>query len=147
MSGLRPLSVLIVEDDGVIAMDIEGTVESEGHTVAGWATSAGEAVELFDASQPDIVFLDIQLLHGTSGIDVARTLRERTGARYVFMTANAAMLGDDLEGGLGIVEKPFTQANLVEILRYLHEGLFDPPPSLRRPTGLKLGPNVERSWS
>jgi len=147
MSDLRPLSVLIVEDDGVIAMDIEGTVESEGHRVAGWATSAGEAVELFDTSQPDIVFLDIQLLHGTSGIDVARTLRERTGARYVFMTANAAMLGEDLEGGLGIVQKPFTQSNLVEILRYLHEGLIDPPPSLRRPAGLKLGPDIESSWS
>lgn len=147
MNELRPLSVLIVEDDGVIAMDIEGTVESEGHKVAGWATSAGEAVELFDASRPDLVFLDVQLLHGTSGIEVARTLRERTGAHYVFMTANAAMLGEDLEGGLGIVEKPFTQANLVEILRYLHEGLCDPPPSQRRPTGLKLAPDFSSAWT
>jgi two-component system, response regulator PdtaR len=147
VSMLRPLNVLIVEDDGIIAMDIEGTVESAGHNVAGWATSADQAVVLYDASHPDIVFLDIQLMNGTSGIDVARTLRERTGAKFVFMTANAAMLDDDLNGGLGIVEKPFTHDRLLEVLHYLHEGILDPPPSVAKPIGLKLGPAYEGIWA
>lgn len=143
----KPLSVLIVEDDGLIAMDIEGTVEDEGHVVAGWATTAEQAVRLYDQSGPDIVFLDIQLSNGSSGIDVARALRERTGARFVFLTANASMLEPELEGGLGVVEKPFTHDRLVAILRYLHEGIVSPPPRASRPAGLKLGPAFDNSWA
>ena len=146
MSELQPLKVLIVEDEGLIAMDIEGTVEDEGHVVAGWATSADEAIRLYDSSNPDIVLLDIQLLHGTSGLDVAKHLRQRTGAKYVFMTANAKMLDPSLMGGIGVVEKPFTQSRLIEVLKYLQEGIFDPPPTIAKPAGLKLGAEYEGIW-
>lgn len=137
----RPLRILIVEDEGMIAMDIEGTVEDEGHIAVGWATSADEAIRLYETSKPDIVFLDVQLLHGTSGIDVARNLRTRTGARYVFMTANPSKIEEDLIGGIGVLTKPFSNAKLVSTLRYLHQGVLAPPPTIARPAGLKLGPD------
>ena len=147
MSAFKPLKVLIVEDEGLIAMDIEGTVEDEGHVVAGWATSADEAIRLYDASNPDIVFLDIQLMHGTSGLDVARQLRDRTGARYIFMTANGRQVDEDLQGGVGLLEKPFSSSKLGSVLAYLQQGLFDPPPSMAKPSGLKLGPEYTAAWS
>lgn len=137
----RSLRVLIVEDEGMIAMDIEGTVEDDCHEVVGWATSADEAIELYESSKPDLVLLDVQLLHGTSGIQVARTLRERTGARYVFLTANPGKIDDDLVGGIGVLTKPFSGSKLAAILRYLHQGVLEPPPRSPRPLGFRLGPD------
>jgi DNA-binding response OmpR family regulator len=144
---LQPLRVLIVEDEGLLAMDIEGTVEDEGHIVAGWATSADEALALYDASQPDIVFLDIQLMHGTSGLDVARGLQNKTGAKYVFMTANGRLVDEDMQGSIGVLEKPFSSSKLVAVLAYLQQGLIDPPPTLPKPGGFRLGPVYTEAWA
>ena len=147
MSAFRQLRVLIVEDEGMIAMDIETIVEDEGHEVVGWATTAIEAMSMFDDVEPDLVFVDVQLLDGTSGIDVARYMRERDWPKFVFLTANPSVIDSDLLGGIGVLSKPFTQAKLASTLRYLHNGLFDPPPSVVRPSGLTLGPAYASVWS
>lgn len=146
MTGLRPLRVLIVEDEGMIAMDIEATVEDEGHIVSGWATSAEEAIAMIEEVAPDLVFLDIHLLNGSSGIDVAHHLRTRGRASFIFLTANPSMLTPDYCGAIGVLAKPFTHAKLVGTLRYLQEGVLDPPPSVDLPSGLSLAPTYLQSW-
>jgi CheY-like chemotaxis protein len=146
VNALRPLRVLIVEDEGMIAMDIEATVEDEGHVVAGWATSADEAISMLDEVDADLVFLDIHLLNGTSGMDVAHHLVTRGQANFVFLTANPSMLQPDYCGAIGVLAKPFTHARLVGTLRYLQEGVLAPPPSDRPPLGLSLAPNYRSGW-
>lgn len=138
MSALRPLRILVVEDEGLIAMDIEATIEDEGHIAVGWARSAGEALELYGSTEPDLAFLDVQLVDGTTGIQVANELQTRGGARYVFLTANASVVGDDMHGGIGVIQKPVSHTQLVDILQYLHNGLLDPPPMMDKPNALKL---------
>ncbi|KQT54484.1 response regulator [Aureimonas sp. Leaf454] len=146
MSDLRPLRVLIVEDEGLIAMDIEATVEDEGHVVAGWATSAEEAISMVDAVDADLVFLDIHLLNGTSGIDVADHMVMQGQTNFIFITANPAMVQPDYRGAIGVLAKPFTHARLVGTLRYLQEGVLAPPPSDEPPAGLSLAPHYRTNW-
>ncbi|RUZ28496.1 response regulator, partial [Mesorhizobium sp. M7A.F.Ca.CA.001.15.1.1] len=74
---IEPLKVLIIEDEALLAMELESLVEDAGHSVVGWATSSTEAMAMADATEADIVFVDIHLSDGPSGIDVAKYIGER----------------------------------------------------------------------
>src|SRR5690606_38718448 len=66
--------VLIIEDEPLIAMDIEQLVESLGHRVVGTARTHKEAVALFARTHPKMVLADIQLADGSSGIDAVNEI-------------------------------------------------------------------------
>ncbi len=147
MPELRPLNVLIVEDEGLVAMDIEDVVRDMGHSVTGWAASAEDAIDTYGRTRPDLILLDVELLNGTSGLDVARHLQSLGGVHYVFLTANPNKLNDDFCGAIGVLPKPFTTSMLVASLQYLHEGVLDPPPSCQLPNGMRLGPDYLSTWN
>ena len=134
----RPLRVLIVEDEALLLMQLETTVEDEGHDVVGTAMTSGEAIALARMLEPDVAFIDLQLLDGPTGVDVARFLRGSNDTMVVFITANATRLPEDYEGAAGIVSKPFSQAGIVATIRYLTECVRCPPPRLPVPAELKL---------
>ena len=84
-----PLNVLIVEDEALLAMDIEAMIEDSGHKVVGEAASLFDVEDLAADLCPDLAFVDIQLAKGTSGLDVCAVIRERwSKALVVFVTAN-----------------------------------------------------------
>lgn len=139
-----PLRVLIVEDEALLLMQLEATVEAEGHDVVGTAMSSGEAISLIRMVQPDIAFVDLQLLDGPTGISVARHLRAANKTLVVFITANATRLPDDYEGAAGLVSKPFSQAGITATIRYLTECIRRPPPRASAPSELKLAPDHHR---
>lgn len=64
MSENEPLKVLIVEDEALLAMELEALVEDAGHTVVGWATSSSQAREMVDGLTADIAFVDVHLTDG-----------------------------------------------------------------------------------
>jgi CheY-like chemotaxis protein len=124
-----PLSVLIVEDEALLAMDIEAMIEDAGHRVAGEASSLSEVEKLSDALTPDLAFVDIQLAQGSSGLDVCRTIQSRWPSTFiVFVTANPKKIPDDFIGAHGVIPKPFTRNGLMSAMRYIEEGVCDPPP-------------------
>ena len=134
----HPLRVLIVEDKALLLMQLEASVEAEGHDVVGTAISAGEAIAVARVVKPDVAFIDLQLLDGPTGISVARHLRGTEKTMFVFITANATRLPEDYEGAAGVVSKPSSQAGITATIRYLHECVRRPPPKLPVPTELKL---------
>lgn len=146
MNSLSPLRILIVEDEAIIAMDIEDSVEEAGHVSVGWVTTAREAMAALQATTADLVLLDVRLMDGSSGFDVAAHLNSAAGPPFVFLTANAEELPDDLAGAMGVLSKPFTMDRLIATLGYFQEGLFDPPPTLKCPYGLRLSPDVLLNW-
>jgi response regulator NasT len=74
--GTKP-TVLIVEDDMLVGMGLKANLERLGHRVVGQASTAIEAMALYQEQVPDVVLLDIRL-NGDDGIEVARQLlRER----------------------------------------------------------------------
>ena len=79
--------VLIIEDEPIIAMDIQAVVEDLGHEVMQVAVTAGEAVEAALYHRPDLVLADIQLADGSSGLDAAREILDAAPAPVVFITA------------------------------------------------------------
>ena len=66
--------VLIIEDEPMIAMDLESIVEGLGHRVTSVARTHGEAVKAADQHKPGLVLADIQLADGSSGLDAVNEM-------------------------------------------------------------------------
>ncbi len=143
----EPLRIMIVEDEALLMMQLEASIEAEGHDIVGTAMSAGEAIAIARMVEPDVAFIDLQLLDGPTGIFVARHLRGTEKTMFVFITANATRLPEDYEGAAGVVSKPFSQAGITATIRYLHQCVRRPPPTMAAPAELKIAPGFQRFLS
>ena len=79
--------VLIIEDEPVIAADIEALVTELGHTVVDIAATRTEAVDAVNRKTPGLVLADIQLADGSSGIDAVKDILARFDVPVIFITA------------------------------------------------------------
>lgn len=130
-----PLTVLIVEDEALLAMDLEAMVEDAGHSVVAEASSLDEVLEMRDDLLPAIAFVDVQLARNSSGIDVARLVRSRWPETIVvFVTANPLKVPPDFAGAHGVIAKPFSRTGLLSAMYYLAESVMDPPPASPQPS-------------
>ena len=105
--------VLIIEDEPIIALDIQELVERCGHSVVGIAATETEAVEIARAERPGLVLADINLGAGGDGANaVARILRHVT-APVIFVTAYPERLltGEAVEPAF-VITKPFDPTTL-----------------------------------
>lgn len=142
-----PLNILIVEDEALLAMELEGLIEDAGHAVVGWATNSREAKTLVDQVEADVAFVDIHLSDGPTGVDVAEYIRKVRASTVVFMTANPKRIPDHFAGAVGVIAKPYTMTGLMAALRYIHEGVRRPPPVSERPVGFTLSPEYRSNWA
>lgn len=85
-SGATPARILIVEDEALIAREIQHKLTNMGWEVVGHAFGE-EAVELAIETQPDLLLSDINLRHGLSGIDLAQRIQAEVDVPVVFLTA------------------------------------------------------------
>lgn len=142
------MNVLIVEDEILLAMDIEAIVEDSGHSVLAEAASLKDVEALPDEIDPQLAFVDIHLANGSNGLDVARVVQKRwPEALIIFVTANVAKIPEDFAGAHGVIAKPFSHAGIKHALRYLADGVFAPPPSSPMPASLIPSPHLERRWA
>ena len=129
----KPLKILIVEDEALLAMDVESMVEDSGHVVVGEAASLYDVEALTADIDPDLAFVDMHLARGTNGLDVSALIqRRRAGTIIIFVTANPAKIPPDFAGAHGVIAKPFTRNTFMSAISYLGEGIIAPPPSLTR---------------
>ncbi|GEP01171.1 response regulator [Methylobacterium haplocladii] len=143
----EPLRVLLVEDEALILMQLEMLLEDAGHVIVGTAMTAEDGVTLVHETRPELVFVDLRLGDGSSGLDVARAVREIGGVTAVFITANSRQLSEDLEGAAAVISKPFSASVMEDTLAFLEEGLRRPPPVLAVPHGMILAPAYRASWA
>ncbi|MEM7694328.1 MAG: response regulator [Pseudomonadota bacterium] len=101
-------SVLIIEDEPMIALDLETLVETLGHEVAGIARTHTEAVAAVEARRPGLVLADIQLADGSSGLDAVNEILAKINVPVIFITAYPERLltGDRPEPAF-LITKPF----------------------------------------
>ena len=101
-------NIMIIEDEPLIAMDIEQMVESLGHGVTGIARTHQEAIKLFEEQKPGMVLADIQLADGSSGIDAVNDILSRVSVPVIFITAfpERLLTGERPEPTF-LVTKPF----------------------------------------
>jgi CheY-like chemotaxis protein len=111
MSDVTAGKVLIVEDEAIIAMDLESVVAELGHKVTGVARTRDRAVELAKVEAPDLVLCDIQLADNSSGIDAANDILEALGERpVIFITAfpERLLTGERPEPAF-LIAKPYSE--------------------------------------
>lgn len=142
-----PLSVLVVEDEALLAMDMELMIEESGHRVVAEAASLRDVEQLSLDPAPHLAFVDVHLAHGSSGIDVCRLIQQRwREAIVVFVTANPAKVQAGDCHHHGIIPKPFSRNGLMAAMRYIGEGITDPPPIAPRPTSFQEAPAFAGTW-
>ncbi len=100
--------VMIIEDEPLIALDIESLVGDIGHSVTGIARTRKEAVKLASRVPPQLILADIQLADGSSGIDAVNDILKTISVPVIFITAYPERLltGERAEPTF-LVTKPF----------------------------------------
>ena len=103
-------SVLIIEDEPLIAMELEQIVRDLGHDVAGIAATHGDAVAAFRNSDAGLVLADIQLADGSSGIDAVQDILAIAPVPAIFITAfpERLLTGHRVEPTF-LISKPFRE--------------------------------------
>jgi DNA-binding LytR/AlgR family response regulator len=86
---MAQIKIGIVEDEMVIARTIESTLGELGYASCGPACTYGEALEMIEDEQPDLLLLDIQLAGKKDGIDVAEKINLFYSRPFIFLTANS----------------------------------------------------------
>jgi CheY-like chemotaxis protein len=104
-------SVLIIEDEPLIAMDLEHLVQDLGHRVTGLAATHSEAVAAVTRDRPGLVLADIQLADGSSGIDAVNEIQAAMDVPVIFITAfpERLLTGERVEPAF-LITKPFRPA-------------------------------------
>ncbi|MFP7673986.1 response regulator [Marivita sp. S0852] len=106
--------VMIIEDEAIIAMDLEFLVSESGHRVTGIARTHDDAVNLGRKDPPDLILADIQLADNSSGIDAVTDLLKALGpVPVIFITAfpERLLTGERPEPAF-LITKPFTETQV-----------------------------------
>jgi len=100
--------VLIIEDELIIALDLENIVEDLGHIVAGITTTCEDAVRTARRTKPQLILSDVKLADGSSGVDAVERIQQETNVPVIFITAypEALLTGECMEP-VYLVTKPF----------------------------------------
>jgi DNA-binding response OmpR family regulator len=112
--------ILIVEDDLLIASQMEASLTDAGFQIAGTASTGEEALQLAHAQSPTLVVMDIRLAGDRDGIDTALELFRSHGLRCIFASAHAdqeAQRRAAPAAPLGWLQKPYTMASLTTMVR------------------------------
>jgi DNA-binding response OmpR family regulator len=112
--------ILIVEDDVLIASEMEAALSDDGFDIVGMATTGKEALQLAEAQSPALVVMDIRLAGERDGIDTALELFRLHGIRCIFASAHS----DDgtrqraaPAAPLGWLQKPYVMDSLTAMVR------------------------------
>lgn len=118
MGEAGPGTVMIIEDEPLIAMDLRSIVEDMGHSVVGVATTRCDAVRLGRSARPSMILSDIQLADNSSGIDAVKELLPDIGeVPAIFITAfpERLLTGEQLEP-VFLIAKPFTEQRVRSVV-------------------------------
>ena len=110
--------ILIIEDEPLIAMDLEALVEGLGHNVIGVARTRTEAIKIAsDGKRPGLILADIQLADGSSGLDAVNDLLKTFEVPVIFITAypERFLTGERPEPAF-LIAKPFQPANVSAVI-------------------------------
>jgi CheY-like chemotaxis protein len=112
---VKEASVLIVEDEGIIARDLRRTLSALGYAVTGMVSTGSEALKVLSTVSADLVLMDIRIDGHLDGIETAERIRERFGIPVIFLTAHSdpSTLGRAMSAEpFGYILKPFTPEDL-----------------------------------
>jgi DNA-binding NarL/FixJ family response regulator len=111
--------VLIVEDETILAMDIQGMLRAAGFEVAGVASDAVQACRLAEATRPALAIMDIRLARGSDGIEAAATILRDFGIKSVLLSAHLdadTRRRAEAAHPYALLDKPVKPDRLIEVV-------------------------------
>lgn len=124
---MTPTTILVVEDEQIIAMGIERQLKRMGYAVAGLAATGEEGVQMATTLRPNLVLMDIRLGAGLDGVEAAGVIRRRLNVPVVYLTAHsddATLQRAKLTEPFGYILKPYEDNDLriaIEMGLYKHQ--------------------------
>ncbi len=124
---MKKAKILIVEDETVIAMELQASLEDMGYSVTSLATSGTQAIGKAERDKPNLVLMDIMLKDDMTGIEAARHIFTQFDIPIIYLTANSDT--ETLEKAkvaepFGYLLKPYNHRELhstIEMALYKHE--------------------------
>ena len=120
------INILVVEDERIVAEDIQGSLKKIGYAVIDIVSSGAEAIELAGRLNPDLILMDIVLRGKISGIETAEKIRTLYDLPVVYLTAYAdesTLERAKVTEPFGYILKPFSDRELhstIEMALYNH---------------------------
>lgn len=124
---MSKISVLVVEDESIVAKDIQQSLTKLGYNVLGTASTGEKAIALATELKPDIVLMDIMLKGSLTGIEAAAEIKRNEGIPVIFLTAYAdegTLAKAKVTEPYGYIIKPFKEIDLhtsIEMALYKHK--------------------------
>lgn len=112
---------MIVEDQALLAMELELVLGESGCDVIGCAMDKASAFAIADLERPELALIDVNLLDGMTGPQIAQRLVADYGAAVIFLTANPEQIPDGFAGALGAVSKPFDEATIRAVVAFARQ--------------------------
>jgi CheY-like chemotaxis protein len=109
----------IVEDEGIVAMDIKNSLLSLGYEVSFWVDSGEKALECLEKNQIDLLLMDIIIKGKMDGIAASKLIREKYKIPIIFLTAfedEATLQSATNANADGFLIKPFEDTRLKEVI-------------------------------
>jgi DNA-binding NarL/FixJ family response regulator len=117
--------ILIVEDEYLIALELENRLLDAGFEVVGIAATAGEAISLAGSEKPHLAIMDIRLAGHTDGVDTAIEIFATLGIRSIFSSAHAEDAATRRRASpaapVGWLQKPYPAKAVIEAVRNFWE--------------------------
>jgi DNA-binding response OmpR family regulator len=127
-------SILIVEDEFLVALEMQSILEEEGYHVLGIAADLESALAYADQSI-DLALVDLNLRDGLTGPQIGERLANEYNAAVLFVTANPRLLGNGISGTIGVLTKPTDEETLLAATQFALKrragANAEAPPSIR----------------
>jgi len=112
---------MIVEDQAILAMELEMVLTDAGCDVVGCAMDRNGAFVIAEQQRPELALVDVNLLDGLTGPQIAKRLVEEYGAAVIFLTANPEQIPEGFAGALGAVSKPFDEQTIRAVVSFANQ--------------------------
>jgi len=124
---MEKINIFIVEDESIVAKDIQNSLIKLGYKVVGIANNGNDAIERIIELVPDLVLMDIMIKGDLTGIDVSEKIKEKINVPIIFLTAYAdegTLAKAKITEPYGYILKPFKEIDLhstIEMAVYKHQ--------------------------
>lgn len=124
---MEKLNIFIVEDESIVAKDIQNSLIKLGYNVVGIANNGKDAIEKILELKPDLLLMDIMIKGDLTGIDVSDKIKEKLNVPIIFLTAYAdegTLAKAKVTEPYGYILKPFKEVDLhstIEMAYYKHQ--------------------------
>ena len=111
--------IIIIEDEALIAIEIESTLSLLGYQVVGKAMNGDKALDLFANNPCDLIMLDISIKGSLTGIDLAKVIRKKYDVPFIFLTSFSDKSTLDMVKETmpyGYIVKPFNEKDLLSTI-------------------------------